>query len=393
MKLACRVSTALFLATTLACAGAPAQNDDAGAPTGEDAGAQTLGQQGDPCDSVTDCASIGLSCVDNVCCSDTCEDTCSSCNVPGSEGRCTPVPAGEDPRNECGELDCSEYFWGWQGDSCYTRANIGAAQATCDGFGSCITAEVACAASTDPGPPALTCNNTCAEPNADSCSSASPGVCDPVDLGSETCGTGVCQVVSAICEDGAPNVCVPNDAAAGPELCNNMDDDCDGQVDNSDEFADVREPNNTCAEALVLPAVGSDSYREVTDANLYPISDNDFYLITANETDSSCNHCDGTGDEDFQLALHLSVPEGAGSYTFCTGDNTATCSGSSGGEECLNVPAGSSGTIEINFDGSCTVTDSIDVWVRIFGTSAPAYECLPYTFAYQLVTDSCFPDA
>src|SRR4051812_3151562 len=43
------------------------------------------------------------SCVDGFCCDTACTEACSTCKLPGSEGRCVPVPEGMDPDNECAD--------------------------------------------------------------------------------------------------------------------------------------------------------------------------------------------------------------------------------------------------------------------------------------------------
>src|SRR5688572_12849748 len=40
-------------------------------------------------------------CVDGVCCESACDGVCQRCNLPGSEGRCTPVAKGQDVDDEC----------------------------------------------------------------------------------------------------------------------------------------------------------------------------------------------------------------------------------------------------------------------------------------------------
>lgn len=40
-------------------------------------------------------------CVDGVCCNTSCTSLCRACNVTGSKGTCTYVPAGTDPASEC----------------------------------------------------------------------------------------------------------------------------------------------------------------------------------------------------------------------------------------------------------------------------------------------------
>jgi Putative metal-binding motif len=51
----------------------------------------------------------------------------------------------------------------------------------------------------------------------------------PDDLGSTTCGTGVCRITVQNCASGTPQACNPPDG--GAEVCNALDDDCDGQSD------------------------------------------------------------------------------------------------------------------------------------------------------------------
>jgi hypothetical protein len=45
------------------------------------------------------------------------------------------------------------------------------------------------------------------------------------------CGAGVCAVASPGCLEGIVPPCVPNEAASGPEACDSLDNDCDGQID------------------------------------------------------------------------------------------------------------------------------------------------------------------
>ncbi len=55
------------------------------------------GYMGKPCTAATetaDCGTIGLHCVEGVCCNAVCTGLCASCIVPGSEGHCTAVAAG-----------------------------------------------------------------------------------------------------------------------------------------------------------------------------------------------------------------------------------------------------------------------------------------------------------
>jgi hypothetical protein len=44
---------------------------------------------------------ISGNCVDGVCCNTSCNSVCKRCNLAGSVGTCTNIPAGTDPDNEC----------------------------------------------------------------------------------------------------------------------------------------------------------------------------------------------------------------------------------------------------------------------------------------------------
>jgi len=50
------------------------------------------------------------------------------------------------------------------------------------------------------------------------------------DLGSENCGEGVCNHDEPLCVDGEANECDP-DEGSSMEVCNGIDDDCDGDID------------------------------------------------------------------------------------------------------------------------------------------------------------------
>ena len=54
---------------------------------------------GTSCDDGPECGS-GL-CVDGLCCDTDCLGVCVACNLPGTEGTCTPIEAGTDPDDEC----------------------------------------------------------------------------------------------------------------------------------------------------------------------------------------------------------------------------------------------------------------------------------------------------
>ena len=73
------------------------------------------------------------------------------------------------------------------------------------------------------------CNdsNSCTQDSCDEVSDSCTNTA--VNLGTQTCGTGACQRTVPICAFGSPVTCTPGDPS--PETCDNLDNDCDGAVD------------------------------------------------------------------------------------------------------------------------------------------------------------------
>jgi hypothetical protein len=133
---------------------------------------------GAACDSASECAT-GF-CAQGVCCSTACTATCMSCALVGTAGTCTPVPAGNDPLNQC--VNQSPATCGTDG--------------ACNGAGACrlYASGTTCAGMTCTGStftPARTCNG------AGVCQTASSTSCAPY-----TCGTNnACRTSCTIAED------------------------------------------------------------------------------------------------------------------------------------------------------------------------------------------------
>src|SRR5207249_7591572 len=79
-----------------------------------------------------------------------------------------------------------------------------------------------------------------------------------------TVGVGACQNTGAIVcrSDGSGTVCSANPGVPSPEVCNGIDDDCDGVIDNGvgttfyrdadgDSFGDPNATQQTCSSAPV----------------------------------------------------------------------------------------------------------------------------------------------
>jgi hypothetical protein len=337
--------------------------------------------QGGFCTRPQDCGS-GLSCVDSVCCNTSCNGGCEACDLPGHVGDCTKVPDGQDPDNECGGVSCVGFYYGFSGSSCQRKADVPANVASCGGTGTCRTQATECSNYNVAGPVTLTCNGSCQTPTGSTCIGQVAGQCTNINPGTTTCGQGICQRTVNQCVNGSPNTCVPG--APGTETCNNLDDNCDGTIDNGN-FSDSYEPNPDCGSVRTLGAVGSDGSNTYTSMTIYAAGDYDYYAIPMNETDNSCSCGFPWLDEDYTASVTLTVPAGAGSYEFCM--NTNSCGWPAG--YCFEVAAGGTTTLSQNLDGACPGSDNYTVYVRIHGDNAPGFQCHPYTLSYFFDAGYC----
>jgi hypothetical protein len=166
-------------ATTCAGAGAACK-----APAVCNAGSCGLRTNGAQCAANADCVS-GI-CAQGACCAQACTAPCKSCNLAGTAGTCTNVPAGADPLNQCQDAGAA---------SC-------GADGMCNGAGACrlylagtSCATASCSAGSFNG--ARTCNGTgtCAGPT-------------PLSCGKYQCGAASCRTTCTGNPDCiAPNVC------------------------------------------------------------------------------------------------------------------------------------------------------------------------------------------
>ncbi len=339
---------------------------------------------GGACDEPSDCDG-GLFCVDGVCCNSTCTGSCEACNVAGAEGTCAPIPTGTDPDGECPGFSCDGFYAGWSGDTCLQKADVSDAQASCNGARACRTQSQECTAQTSTVSSGITCDDTCQDPNLSTCTGTTAPLCTNVNPGTITCGLGQCQNTVPRCVGGADNTCTPGSPT--PETCNDLDDNCNGTIDDG-SFGDGFEPNNSCSAVKSLPNVNSDTGATQTGLTIFGSGDHDYFRIHSQETDSSCG-CGGfSTDEDYELTVTLTVPPGAGSYMFCTGD--ASCGNAD--DNCQEVLAGFSGTWVWSLDGCCSpvgCNDEYDTFFHIFGDNSPGFECLGYTISYFFDAGLC----
>jgi hypothetical protein len=102
------------------------------------------------CTTAGDCA--GNQCADGFCCDSACSGTCTSCAVSGKAGACSPVPDGQDPKNQCdpsavsscgndgscdGKGACRKYAAGTQCGPGMCSGSTESSASICDGMGTC----------------------------------------------------------------------------------------------------------------------------------------------------------------------------------------------------------------------------------------------------------------
>jgi hypothetical protein len=142
-----------------------------------------------------------------------CARTVASTCLAGAPVACTP---GEPSDEVCNGID----------DDCDGEADEGLGDVVTCGAGACQTAVVQCSGASEiacvPGVPSdETCNGI-----DDDCN----GLTDEGLPQRLTCGTGECMRTVEFCTNGAAGVCTPGSPVQ--EICNGLDDDCDGTPDN-----------------------------------------------------------------------------------------------------------------------------------------------------------------
>ncbi|MBS3117774.1 hypothetical protein J4430_02750 [Candidatus Woesearchaeota archaeon] len=139
------------------------------------------------------------------------DEDCGVCNSCVN-GQCEAVSFGSDPLNQCKDVDCSDYYFGFVGGVCYGRASI---QSVCNGAGACTqVSEDDCPVSGRGESSGVSCSE-CQQESG--CSGTTMGSCS-VALDGTDC-MGLCsQCVSGACRQ-APS----DDASCGTIDCDNLD--------------------------------------------------------------------------------------------------------------------------------------------------------------------------
>ncbi len=168
---------------------------------------------GGHCESDKEC--INKQCVDGVCCENRCQETCMSCNIPGSLGSCLFTPMGQEDDENCRDIAvCS-------------GNNLALGHLACDGHGWCsqFVADTTCdpyfcqKVISDGGSEIAACATTCQ--NNEDCHSGtfcSAGHCqNKLALGADCHSDTICA--SGYCSDG---VCCDSPCDADCKSCNSL---------------------------------------------------------------------------------------------------------------------------------------------------------------------------
>ncbi|MFT7581720.1 MAG: hypothetical protein ACI9MR_003398, partial [Myxococcota bacterium] len=280
---------------------------------------------GQTCNATAECAP-GLGCVDGVCCTSTCAGGCERCDLSGN-GSCSTVSSGTDPDGDCGALSCAGRYHGFTGDTCYLFDNVDPGEAVCATGGICQSVAAQCAAQPRGVSSGVTCDALCQEPTAGTCMGTTLGRCTNVGAGLTTCGQGACFREVPRCDEGEVAICVPGTET--DEVCDGIDNDCDGKTDGDDpdlEAAPLNSEQDGVCAGTVKRCAGAQGWVEDLPATAGQFED----PLDSGYADENCDGVDGdvaTGIFVRRFASNsgsCTFAQPCGSISYAMGKQTAT---------------------------------------------------------------------
>ncbi|HOH75632.1 MAG TPA: MopE-related protein [Myxococcota bacterium] len=250
-----------------------------------------------------------------------------------------------------------------------------------------------CDGLTDEDIPTVTCGKGECRRTVQGCVNGKPAQCTPLSpqnevcdlrdndcdgstdegFGPVTCGLGSCSHTVMSCVNGVKQACDPFQGAVD-ELCNGLDDDCDGKSDDGLWMPEnLHEINSTCAVAKDLGIITEGEPLKTFQSYIGKAGDIDWFNFRADEHSHSC----ALGmDQDYKIYATLFNPAGP---EVCMPivmelyDDKCRLVASAVDSDC------SSHRIEFKWDGECGPDDSRDFRMKIWAFNKEQYSCMPYT--------------
>ena len=199
------------------------------------------------------------------------------------------------------------------------------------------------------------------------------GACGCQNGSTKPCGEdkGECTPGTQTCTNNEWGECVGYQGPK-PETCNDLDDDCDGIVDNNID-GDRYEENQNCNQTERLPNADENGAENAFSATMVPDGDEDWFLIHAEEANHVC--VPFTEQCCFKFRAIISVPRG---------DLPLMCLYESGCSDTPQCTTPNQSTLEISWSGTCSYDDSRDITLKVYMPTGKK-NCREYTIRYRFI--------